>query len=146
MSETEFVDTNVLVYAHDRDAKGKRVVARRLVASLWRSGRGVLSTQVLAELFVVLTRKVSKPLSVAAGRRHVALYSQWLVVRPDAADVLEAIDLVEHRTVHFWDALLIVSAQRAGATKLWSENLQSGSRFGPLEVRNPFTDPGLTAA
>ncbi len=146
MSDAEFVDTNVLVYAHDRDAGSKREVARRLVTSLWRTGRGVLSTQVIAELFVVLTRKVANRLPHAAARRRAALYSRWQIVRPEAADVLDAIDLVESRTVHFWDALLVVAAQRAGATILWSEDLQAGARFGALEIRNPFTDPSLIEA
>ncbi len=69
------------------------------------------------------------------ARRRVAWYARWRVVRPEALDVLDAIDLSLDRTLHFWDALLVVAAQRAGASVLWSQDLQAGARFGGVIVR-----------
>lgn len=142
MSEPEFVDTSVLVYAVDRSAGVKRDAARDLVARLWRTRQGVLSTQVLAEFFVVVTRKIPRPLPAVEARRRAAWYARWPVVRPAAGDVLEAMDLSASRTLHFWDALLVVAAQRAGATVLWSENLQAEAQFGAVTVHNPFSAAG----
>ena len=58
-----FVDTNILLYAHDDSAGGKRDQARALVEQLWESRDGCLSVQVLQEFFVNVTRKIAKPLT-----------------------------------------------------------------------------------
>src|ERR1700677_2903974 len=68
MSDKFFVDTNILVYAHDRSAVVKHQRAQMLLEQLWNSGQGVLSTQVLQELCVNLRRKVSAPLPVEEVR------------------------------------------------------------------------------
>jgi predicted nucleic acid-binding protein len=75
-----FVDTNILIYAEDRDAGSKHAVARDLVLDLWQSQQGVVSIQVLQELYVNLTRKVKKPLSAAKAREVVEDYLTWSVV------------------------------------------------------------------
>jgi len=56
-----FVDANILVYAEDRDAGSEHDIARDLIAALWG---GVLSVQVLQEFFVVVTRKMPRPLAI----------------------------------------------------------------------------------
>ncbi len=80
MSDRYFVDTNILVYAHDRAAGVKHQRARELVEELWNSGAGALSTQVLQELCINLRRKAGKPLSVDEVRLLIRDYSTWEVV------------------------------------------------------------------
>lgn len=94
-----FVDTNVLVYAHDASAGSKRDRAQSIVRDLWESGDGCLSIQVLEESFVAVTRKVPQPLEIDKARALVAELSQWDVHSPDSDDVLEAIDLHRRRSV-----------------------------------------------
>src|ERR1700684_3735272 len=77
-----FVDTNVLVYAHDDSAGGKRGQARALVEQLWEARDGCLSVQVLQEFFVTVTRKIAKPLSAEAAKEIVADYSRWYLHVP----------------------------------------------------------------
>jgi predicted nucleic acid-binding protein len=60
-AERLFVDTNILIYAYDVSAGAKHTKAGRVVGDLWDSGLGVLSTQVLQEFFVGVTRKIPKP-------------------------------------------------------------------------------------
>jgi predicted nucleic acid-binding protein len=48
MNGKRFVDTNVLIYAHDLDAGSKHAVAREILRELWSGRTGVLSLQVLA--------------------------------------------------------------------------------------------------
>ena len=62
MSDKTFIDTNVLIYAHDVDAKGKHEVAQRILRELWSERTGALSMQVLQEFYVNVTRKIAKPL------------------------------------------------------------------------------------
>ena len=65
MTAKVFVDTNILVYAHNVDARAKNSIARDLVADLWETRSGIRSTQVLQEYFVAITKKVPNPLNVA---------------------------------------------------------------------------------
>jgi predicted nucleic acid-binding protein len=133
-----FVDTNILVCAHDRSETAKQPVARALVEGLWRDRAGVLSTQVLQELYVVATRKLDPPMPRAAARELVALYSTWPVIQVDVPLVLAASELEERHTLSFWDAVVVEAARRAGATRLVTEDLQPGRDIGGLTVENPF--------
>jgi predicted nucleic acid-binding protein len=133
-----FVDTNVLVYAHDRSETRKQPIARELLNVLWRTRTGVLSTQVLQEFYVVATRKFDPPMRRAAAREVVALYGEWPVVRPDVALVVAASKLEERHAFSFWDALVVEAARRGGATRLLTENLQAGRRIGEIRIENPF--------
>lgn len=137
----EFVDTNVLVYAYDSGAGTKAEQARELVAGLWRSGRGCLSLQVLQELFVTITRKVSRPMPAAGAAALIEDLSHWTLHEPVRADVLAAIDLHRHKHISLWDALILQSARRLGCRTIWSEDLNAGQAFGALRVRNPFASP-----
>ena len=134
----EFVDTNVLVYAHDATAGEKRVRARALVARLWESGAGCVSLQVLQELFVTLTRKVPSPLSSREAERLVEGFSHWTLHEPRREDLLAAIQIHTTERVSLRDALLLQSARRLRCEVVWSEDLNAGQRFEGLLVRNPF--------
>ena len=136
----EFVDTNVVVYAYDTSAGAKRAQARDLLERLWHDATGALSVQVLQELFVTLTRKVPRPLEGASARTIVADFATWRVVEPSATEVLAAIDATDRWRISFWDAMILIAAQRVGATVLWSEDLNPGQTFDSVLVRNPFEE------
>jgi predicted nucleic acid-binding protein len=133
-----FVDTNILAYAHDRSETAKQPLARALLEELWRDRAGVLSTQVLQELYVVATRKLDPPMPRAAARELVALYATWPVVQVDIPLILAASELEERHTLPFWDALIVEAARWAGAARLVSEDLQPGRSVGGVAVENPF--------
>jgi len=136
--QVSFVDTNVLVYAHDRAEPRKQPIARALLDRLWRQRTGVLSTQVLQEFYVIATRKFDPPLRRAAAREIVALYSTWPVVQVDVALILAASKLEEYHSFSFWDALIVEAARRAGATRLLTEDLQAGRQLNSIRIDNPF--------
>jgi len=141
MSETEgrqFVDTNVLVYAHDRSAGTKHVRARELLRDLWASSEGCLSIQVLQEFYVTITRKVFRPLTTEVAAQLVADLAAWDVHRPGVEDLLDAIRLQGRHQTSFWDAMILVSAAHLGCSTVWSEDLSSGQAYGTVVVRNPF--------
>jgi predicted nucleic acid-binding protein len=136
--QVTFVDTNVLAYAHDRSETRKQPVAQARLEELWRERTGVLSTQVLQELYVVATRKLATPMPRTTARWIVALYAEWPVVQVDVPLILAASDLEERHTLSFWDALVVEAARRAGATRLLTEDLQAGRRIAGVRVENPF--------
>lgn len=135
-----FVDTNILVYAEDRDAGRKHEIARDLVVDLWNSRDGVLSIQVLQELYVTLTRKVRRPLSAARAAELVREYLAWEVVENDDALLIGAIALQQKGSLSFWDALIVEAASASGCQRLYSEDLNPGQRFGTVKIVNPFGD------
>lgn len=138
MSDRYFVDTNILVYAHDRGSGPRHEIAKELVQKLWQERSGVVSTQVLQELYVNLRRKAARPLGVAAAKRLIEDYLSWTVIVNDGASVLRAVDLEDRTSLSFWDGLIIDAARSADATLLYSEDLGHGQRYGGVEVRNPF--------
>ena len=133
-----FVDTNVLLYAHDASENAKQPVARALLEQLWADRSGVVSTQVLQEFYVVATRKFKPPMQRAEAREIVALYATWPVVSIDVGLILDAAALEERAQLSFWDALIVEAAQRAGAVRVVSEDFQSGRQIAGIAIENPF--------
>lgn len=133
-----FVDTNILVYAEDRDSGSKHIAARDLVADLWRSGEGVLSVQVLQEFFVNVTRKIPRPLGHDKALAIVEQYLTWRVVENTGDLLLGAIRLAPTIQLSFWDALIVQAARMERCNRLWTEDLSHGQRVGDLVILNPF--------
>jgi len=138
MAETYFIDTNILVYAHDRSDEEKHLRARRLVEQLWENGQGVLSTQVLQELCINLMGKMAKPFSLAEVREIIWDYLRWRIVVNTPDSVLRALDLEARYKISFWDALIVQAAESAAATVLYSEDLSAGQSYGTVRVVNPL--------
>jgi predicted nucleic acid-binding protein len=138
MSDRYFVDTNILMYAHDSAGGEKHDRAKALVRELWENRSGVVSTQVLQELAVNLRKKAKKPLDGRATRDVVSDYLTWQVVVNGGDSILEALDIEARYRVSFWDALIIQAAQAAGATVLYSEDLSSKQSYGHIQVVNPL--------
>lgn len=141
MNRPTFVDTNVLVYAHDTSEASRQPVAVALLEELWRARSGILSTQVLSEFYVVATRKFKPPMARREARSIVDTYTVWPVVQVDPTLIVAASALEERHQLSFWDALIIEAARRGGATRLVSEDLQAGRRIAGLVIENPFADP-----
>ena len=139
----QFVDTNVVVYAHDETAGPKRERARTLLEDLWSARAGCLSVQVLQEVYVTLTAKVPRPVEAGTAAAIVSDLSRWHIHVPGSADVLGAIALHRRHRISFRDAMIVWSAQQLGCTTLWSEDLSPGQTYDGLRVRNPFLSTGV---
>jgi predicted nucleic acid-binding protein len=138
MSDKCFVDTSILVYAHDLGTGAKHERALKLIENLWRSEDGVLSTQVLQELCINLRLKAARPLPVEETRRLVEDYSRWEVVINTAESVLQALTIESRYKVSFWDALILQAAGSSGATVLYSEDLAERQTYGSVRVVIPL--------
>ena len=136
MPARSFFDTNVLIYADDKDAPAKQRKALNLVAEHRRARTGVVSLQVLQEYFVTVTRKLH--VDAATARRKVELLSEFNVAVLEVADSLAAIDLHRLHSFSFWDALILRAAKQAGCTVLFSEDLQQTREIDGVRIVNPF--------
>jgi predicted nucleic acid-binding protein len=133
-----FIDTNVLLYAHDGSETAKQPIARNLLDALWQDRTGALSSQVLQEFYAVATRKFEHPLARDEAREIVELYSAWPVVVIDPTLILAATRIEEEHQLSFWDALIVEAARIAGAERLLTEDLQDGRVIGGVRIENPF--------
>jgi len=138
MSDRVFVDTNILVYAHDQSTGHKYERARALLEGLWSDGTGAVSTQVLQELSITLRRKIRSPLDWAGTYEILQDYLTWHVVVNDGKSILEAMNIERRFGIGFWDALIVHAAEAAGASILYSEDLSHGQTYGSVRVVNPF--------
>ncbi len=138
MSVKQFVDTNVLIYAHDQDAGYKRDRAATILRELWNTRTGVLSIQVLQEFFVNVTRKIPQPLSLATARELVGAYGAWQVETATVPTLLYASEIQERHELSFWDAMILATAVTGGAEMLISEDMSHGQVIDGVQIRNPF--------
>ncbi len=142
MSDSEpgasFVDTNILVYAFAGNDPKRSPVAQQLLRELMKRDTLRTSTQVLQELFVTLTRKIRPPLAPEQALRYLDRIATWPVAVIDYGAIQAAVDLSTRHSLSFWDGLVVVTAARSGATRLYTEDLTDGQRIVGLEIVNPF--------
>lgn len=137
MSDRIFVDTNVLVYAHDVDAKAKHEAAKSILQGLWSERTGVLSMQVLQEFYVNVTRKIPRPITKKSARLVVSTYTVWCV-DTTPAEIASAFRIENDSLIGFWDALIVASAVKSGANRILSEDLNAGQTIAGVRIENPF--------
>jgi predicted nucleic acid-binding protein len=136
MSEMAFFDTNILVYSDDDLSPEKQARATRLIEDYRRRDAAVISLQVLQEYFATITRKLGVDPELA--QRKVEMLARGNVVRFDSRDVIAAIELHRLTRISFWDAMIVHAARLAGASVLYTEDLQHGAVLGGVPVVNPF--------
>ena len=137
MSAKAFVDTNVLIYAHDVDAAAKHETAKRILLELWSQRAGVLSSQVLQEFYVNVTRKIGSPLPKKSARAIVNSYLIWCV-DTTSEEISAAFEIEDQARIGFWDALIVAAAVKAGADRILSEDLNPGQTIAGVRIENPF--------
>jgi predicted nucleic acid-binding protein len=138
MSDNSFVDTNILVYAHDLSTGDRHSNASALIEGLWEAGTGVISTQVLQEFYVTVTRKIKNPLRPAEAREIIRNYLVWPVQANDPEMTIRASEIGEKNNLSFWDALIITAALRLQAGKIITEDLKHGQIIEGILIENPF--------
>ena len=137
MSDRTFVDTNVLIYAHDSDAKARHAAAKSVLRKLWSERNGVLSPQVLQEFYVNVTKKIPHPLSKESARLVVSAYVIWCI-ETTSVEISNAFRIEDESRIGFWDALIVASALKSGASRILSEDMNAGQTIAGVRIENPF--------
>ena len=138
MSGKIFLDTNILVYAHDLDAGMKHTIAVNIVKDMWESRTGILSIQVLQEFYMTVTRKIRNPLSLFEAREIIRTYACWDIRENISDSVIRASEIEEKHHLSFWDALIVVAAVESEAEKILTEDLNSGQIIEGIMIEDPF--------
>jgi len=134
----DFFDSNILVYGYDRRDPAKRVRALGLLADAMESENGVVSAQVLGEFFNAVTRRIPEALSFEDAEEVVSQVAILPVVELDYVLVRRAIGTSRRYQISYWDALIVAAAERAGCTRILSEDLNPGQTYNGIPVVNPF--------
>jgi len=138
MPDRTFVDTNILVYAHDVSAGIKHATAKKLIQELWENKTGCLSIQVMQEFYVSVTQKVPNPMDYVNAIGIIRDLTYWKVHEPKNEDVLNAVDIQQRYQISFWDSMILQSALQLECSLLWSEDLNPGQVYESVKLINPF--------
>ena len=138
MNGKVFVDTNILIYAHDLDAGQRNEISAAILRDLWENETGILSVQVLQEFYVNVTRKIQNPMPKPQARGIIESYLAWPVELNDTRTILVASEIEERYMLSFWDALIVASARNANADKILTEDLNHGQQIEGIFIENPF--------
>ena len=133
-----FVDTNIIIYAHDLDSGPKHDIAKTIIEDLWEEKSGILSTQVLQEFYVNITRKIPTPLLPAQARGVIENYLVWRVELNGPETILLASEIEERYNLSFWDSMIVAAARNAEAEKILTEDLNPGQIVEGILIENPF--------
>lgn len=138
MTGRSFVDTNVFVYAADvsPSEQSKHDIASALLAD--GSNSRVISTQVLQEFYVVITRKLRRPMSQEAAAAAVHQMARLEVVQLDVPLIVAAIETSRAMGLSLWDALIVEAARYARCPRILTEDLSHGQEIHGVHIENPF--------
>lgn len=139
MSDKAFFDTNILVYAFDNNEPEKSVISKQLIHDFGGDGNLVLSTQVLQELYVTLTKVGRSLLTQEEAGEIVNDFAEFPLVQVDKHIIARAMKRHRSKVFSYWDALIVEAALQSGCSQLLSEDMRDGLVIGSLTIRNPFT-------
>lgn len=138
-AEALFLDTNVLVYAHDRMETIKGPKAQALLGRIFAVGRPLVSMQVLSEFYWVVTRKIPAPLTHDEATAEIQRFNVLAQVVPLTWEILErALQAVVVHGMALWDAQILAAATVHGGTKVLSEDFQHRRTIDGITFLNPF--------
>ena len=133
-----FIDSNILIYAQDKDAGERHQRARDLIRNLWESRElPAISVQVLQEIHVNLVRK---GISIEESARRVSRYLSWRVVENTKDLFCRSLEIQKNHQLSYWDSIVVAAAHRSQALELWTEGLTAGQSFDGVTVVNPLSD------
>ena len=136
--ELVFVDSNVFVYARDGSEGDKQLRASQWIAALWESRRGRISTQVLQEFYVTVTRKLDPGLEPADARSEIDDLAAWKPLANDQSLMTAAWEIEDRHGLSWWDSLIVAAAQELECRYLLTEDLGAGRDLDGITVVDPF--------
>lgn len=138
MKSKIFFDTNILIYSIDQYSKVKQKKARVLIKEIAVSNTIVISTQVLQEFYVAATKKLgAEPLTV---KEIINSFEKFEIITITLEMIKDAIDISLLNKISFWDALIIITAEAAKCTALFTEDLNSGQVIKGVTIINPLAE------
>jgi predicted nucleic acid-binding protein len=140
MSDKIFVNTNILIYCRDASEKLKQPVAKKCIEKLWFDHTGVISTQVLNEYYVTVTKKLKPGMTQKDAWDDVCALMAWSPLSIDLA-ILHLAKIIEEKySISWWDSMIVAAAKIGGCKTIYSEGLSNGQMIAGVKIVNPFLD------
>ena len=131
-----FIDSNIVIYANDRNAGEKQTRAIEVVQRCMRAKNGVLSIQVLQEYANIALTKLTQDSAVVL--RQLKLLDAFKIITPSPAMVRRGVEIRNAYRVSFWDAGIVAAAEIAECDYILSEDLNTGKYYAGVKIINPF--------
>ncbi len=138
MSDSIFVDTNILLYARDASEPAKQAIAIERLNQLWDERTGRLSVQVLNEYYVNVTSKLKPGLDPEEAWDDIEALAAWMPLALDMAVLNRAYATQRRYQLSWWDSLIVAAAEASGCARILSEDLSDGTNYLGITVENPF--------
>ena len=138
MRDRVFLDTNILVYAYDKNEPKKQIRAQDILKAAIEEESGIISAQILGEFFVVVTRRIKEPLPIDDAEKIIDIISVLPVAEIDKNLVRDAINIQKGYGISYWDSLIVATAKREGCDRIITEDLNSGQNYDGVLIENPF--------
>lgn len=136
MTKRAALDSNVLIYAELEPETPKGIRSQHVIEMA--APRGVIAAQVMLEFVAVVRRR--RPESLASALAKVDALSKVFEVAPTNPLVAgKALAMVRDHQFQVWDAVIWSASREAGATLLFSEDLQDGLALNGMKAVNPFS-------
>jgi predicted nucleic acid-binding protein len=136
MSVKTFVDSNILIYAHDLDSGKRQQQAAKRLKDLWQDRTGCLSTQVLQEFYVNVTQKIRAPLAKTAAREIVRNYGAWVHSAITPGTIVRASEIAEIWRISFWESMIVAAAEQDEVSELLTQDLNHGQLIAGIRIVN----------
>jgi len=140
MKDKIFIDTNILVYANDPSDRKKNRIARQAILEGIQKENIAISTQVISEFYVTVTRKILTKMSSEAAKQEIRLLRTIEIDEIDYHSILSAINISVQHQLSFWDSLIITSAKKLDCQVIYSEDMNSGQTIENIQIVNPFIE------
>lgn len=139
MSAKYFIDTNIFVYSFDNRQPSKKACSSALIQEALKTGKGMISTQVIQEFLNVATQKFAVPMRIEDAKEYTRLVLNPLCqVYPDLALYESCLELQAETGYSFYDALILAAAVRGGCDVLYSEDLRDGQEVRGVKIVNLY--------
>ena len=142
MSDEVFFDTNIIVYAYDASEPMKQKICARLLERVYEKEIiGIVSNQILGEVFKALTENIENPISIENAEVIVGSIVEsenWIKINYDHDTVKKAILTVKLNNVPFWDTLIAETMRENGFVKIYTENEKDFKKIPNMRVINPL--------
>ncbi len=134
MKDKILIDTNLWVYLYSDHANNK--IVEKIINENF--GSIILSSQIIGELYNVLTKKNMKTRD-GAFQIISEIISSFMISEINSLTVIKAIEINIKYGYSYWDSLVLSSALTSECLLLYSEDMQHGQIIeGQLKIINPF--------
>jgi|SRR3989344_773984 len=142
-NEGILIDSNILIYAFDKDEKERNLIAKEILERMINGEIEIfLSTQNLSEFYYNATKKIKEPLEIREAKEIISeliSLSNVKIIKIYENTILGAINLSSEYGISYWDALIVSVMKENNIYSIITENEKDFKKIKWLKVVNPFS-------